>query len=226
MTNDLVFCNHCGLLQKLPGEQPRQSIHCGRCHSLLHRLSREGKRNAFALTLTALVLYVPANTFPILKMTYLGRMSENTIFTGVLELMNSGLWVLALLVFCVSILVPVIKLIIMLMLLWNATFRPLFSAYLSTRLHRFIEIIGPWSMLDVLLVAIGAVKSIQLQPAQQRIKLTLGMDKQAAPLLKQNTEFWVVRPDISLNNISGLDTFASGSIGYSGCGDAAGLSGP
>jgi paraquat-inducible protein B len=59
-------------------------------------------------------------------------------------------------------------------------------------------------------VAVGTVTSIALSDDRRSVNATVAMDKQAAPLLVENSRFWVVRPRIGAGGISGLNTLLSG----------------
>ncbi len=57
---------------------------------------------------------------------------------------------------------------------------------------------------------VGIVESAQLQEDLKGVRTTLSMDKELKEWLTDNTEFWLVQPEISLAGISGLDTLFSG----------------
>ena len=59
------------------------------------------------MSVAALLLYVPANVYPVLTYIRLGAGRPSTILGGVQELLRGGMWPLALLVFFASIAVPV-----------------------------------------------------------------------------------------------------------------------
>ena len=59
-------------------------------------------------------------------------------------------------------------------------------------------------------VAIGTVTAIALADDRHSVKVTVQMDKQAAPLLVEDSRFWVVRPRFAAGGISGLSTLLSG----------------
>jgi paraquat-inducible protein B len=59
-------------------------------------------------------------------------------------------------------------------------------------------------------VAIGTVTDIALAEGRRAVKVTVVMDKQAAPLLVEDSRFWVVRPRIAAGGVSGLSTLLSG----------------
>ena len=59
-------------------------------------------------------------------------------------------------------------------------------------------------------VAIGTVSAIALANDRRKVLVTVQMDKQAAPLLAEDSRFWVVRPRFAAGGVSGLGTVLSG----------------
>jgi paraquat-inducible protein B len=59
-------------------------------------------------------------------------------------------------------------------------------------------------------VDIGTVKEIDISPDRSHVLVTAEMAKQSEGLLVEDTKFWVVRPRITLNSVSGLGTLLSG----------------
>jgi paraquat-inducible protein A len=106
----------------------------------------------FALALGALILFVPANVFPTLTVTSYGSTQTATVFGGVVDLWQAGMWPLAIIVVCASLLIPFFK-IIGLMFLTLTLDRPA-DPHARTRLYLFIARIGRWSMLDVYVVSL------------------------------------------------------------------------
>lgn len=142
--------------------------HCPRCGAVVHLRKARSLSRAFALLLTAVVLYIPANVFPIMTVTYLGRAEADTILSGVAALVQAGEWPIAIVVFTASILVPIIK-IVLLGWIYLATWLGLSGPLRQrTRVYRITELIGRWSMVDVFMVSIlaalvklGNIASIQ-----------------------------------------------------------------
>jgi paraquat-inducible protein A len=153
---EVVCCRTCGLAQKveLPGSAARSVAVCPRCGSVVgeHRVS--SVIPTLALSLAALVLYVPANLYPILRMERYGLVSDTTVWEGVAELMRQGYWFVAAIVFLASIVQPLLKLATLFFLCATAASGSRRWRRLRTWLYHFIEAIGPWSMLDVFLLAI------------------------------------------------------------------------
>ncbi len=58
---------------------------------------------------------------------------------------------------------------------------------------------------------VGTLKGFSVSPDLQHINAEIEMVKQAKKRLTKDTLFWVVRPEISMNRITGLDTLVTGS---------------
>ncbi|MDO6694457.1 intermembrane transport protein PqiB [Aliiglaciecola sp. 3_MG-2023] len=59
-------------------------------------------------------------------------------------------------------------------------------------------------------VEIGVVKKVELKPDLSGVIVTARMNPSAEVLLGENSKFWLVRPRVSLNGVSGLTTLLSG----------------
>ncbi|MBV1959632.1 MAG: intermembrane transport protein PqiB [Pseudomonadales bacterium] len=60
-------------------------------------------------------------------------------------------------------------------------------------------------------VDIGVVENVVLKQDMSGVTTTIKLDRQARPLLREDTRFWVVRARISTKGISGLETLLGGS---------------
>ena len=143
-------CKHCEAL--VDTALLSQHSNCLRCHKPVHHRIPMSFQKTAALTIAAFILYIPANTFPMLHSTRLGSTQEDTILSGVLHLVESGAWVLALVVFTASILVPVLKIATMAVLLYSVKTGSEKFVKHKTIAYRAIEFIGRWSMVDVFVV--------------------------------------------------------------------------
>ena len=155
MAESIVSCETCGLVQKVEGLVAGTAAECIRCGSFIAAPSSTRRLEIVAaLSLAALVLYVPANIFPIMKMYMYGVYSESTVWDGVVLLMDSDEWGVAVIVFLASMVIPLIKLAGLFSLVVTARMgwgRRLRS---RTSLYKFIDVVGPWAMLDVFLLAV------------------------------------------------------------------------
>jgi paraquat-inducible protein A len=103
---------------------------------------------------TACLLYIPANLYPIMITEQLGSSEGSTILGGVILLMHHGAVLVALVIFLFSVMVPIGKLISLFFLVWTVRRRSPISARQRTVLYQITEFVGKWSMVDVFVVAI------------------------------------------------------------------------
>ena len=66
--------------------------------------------------------------------------------------------------------------------------------------------------IKVLSVDIGLVSAIRINDDLSGITVTAKLNPEARPLLRDDTEFWVVKPSVSGLNVSGLSTLLSGAF--------------
>ncbi len=156
----LYCCSACGLLSRREASaadadpQRRPEACCPRCGEPLHLRKPQSIARTWAYLISAFILYIPANVFPITDTrTFLDDQTD-TIFSGVIHLWQAGSWPLSLLVFFASITVPLAKLIVLSGLAISVQRGTLRKPAQRTRLYRIVEFIGRWSMLDIYAVAI------------------------------------------------------------------------
>jgi paraquat-inducible protein A len=145
-----IACTVCDLVVTGTEEGGR----CPRCAARLYTRKPDAFRRTTALVIAGFLLYVPANVIPVLTTVRLGRADENTIMSGVLELVQNDLWPLAIIVFSASIILPLLKLCgltWMLLATWRRSRRLLLA---RTRFYRMIDLVGRWSNIDVFAVSV------------------------------------------------------------------------
>jgi paraquat-inducible protein A len=129
---------------------------CPRCGGVVWRRKPESIQRTWALVIAAAVFYLPANVFPVLTVELMGKGEPDTILSGVIELIDSGMWEVAALIFFASIMVPSLKLVGLSYLLISVQRRSRSRPRERTRLYRLAEGIGRWSMIDMFMVSIVA----------------------------------------------------------------------
>lgn len=164
----LLSCPSCHLLTRKPGVGGHPAVFCPRCGERLFERKPNSIARTWALVIAALIFYVPANVLPIMKVTSLGRIQADTILSGVIYFIKTGMWPIALVIFVASVFVPLLKLFILVYLLISVQIRSGWRPRDRTRLYRITELIGRWSMVDiyvvtlmVALVKLGALADIE-----------------------------------------------------------------
>ncbi len=149
----LMLCDVCGFLMQFKSKRP-ENIHCPRCGQAVYPRKPASLQRTAALVLAAAILYFPANMLPIMRTSTLTYVDNNTILSGIIELWSGNSWPLAIFVFFVSILVPLLKLAALSLLIISTHYQWRWRLQERTRLYRFLEFIGRWSMLDVFVVGL------------------------------------------------------------------------
>ncbi|OED36460.1 hypothetical protein AB833_28045 [Chromatiales bacterium (ex Bugula neritina AB1)] len=141
----------CHVCQRL---EPLGTDHCSRCTTVLKVRKPYSRQRTLALTSTASLLMLPAHLLPIMRTETLGDSQENTIVGGVLTLWDHGSYPIAVLIFFASVTVPIGKLSALFWLVWSDKAIDLDTAHRNSRLFHLAHWVGPWSMVDVFVVAI------------------------------------------------------------------------
>jgi paraquat-inducible protein A len=148
----LVACPHCDLLQRMPEVVPGASVRCPRCDRELWRHREDSFNRTFAFTLAALILYVIANTVPMLGLTAVGHEAYTTVIGGAQQLWKDGQQIVAGLVLFVAVVSPALQIGFQLLILIGCRReRPPFWVGM---LLRHLRLTRTWSMIEVMLLGV------------------------------------------------------------------------
>lgn len=171
---DLVGCRYC------TRAWPAGTEACGVCGSRLQSRDRQALQKVWAWWGAALVCYIPANMYPMLRTSTLGSVSQDTIVGGAITLAEHGSYVVAAIILIASVVIPVLKFLAIGYLAISVS-RPSSTSHRTRHLlYEVVEYIGRWSMIDVFVVAIlsalvhlGSIASIAPGPASLTFALTV-----------------------------------------------------
>jgi len=104
--------------------------------------------------MAAFIFYIPAMVLPITTVISLGKAQSDTIMSGVIYFIHTGMWPIALVIFIASVFVPLAKLFILTFLLISVQRKWQWRPKDRTSLYRITEAIGRWSMTDIYVVTI------------------------------------------------------------------------
>jgi paraquat-inducible protein A len=127
---------------------------CPRCGARLSSRKPDAMTRALALTIAGMVLYVPANLYPITVSSHMGASQHYRIIDAVEQLFDSNLWPLGIVIFCTSITIPLVKLAGMAWFILSARRKSSRWLVARTHLHRLIDELGRWSNVDIFGVVI------------------------------------------------------------------------
>jgi paraquat-inducible protein A len=149
----LLLCLDCrATVRGVQADRPQ----CPRCQAHLYERKPHSLAITTALVVSAAVLYVPANFLPVMNTRTFFEDEKDTIMSGVLVLLQSGSWPIAMLVFIASIVVPLLKILALAVLLYAAWRRSPQHPLQRSALFRMVEFIGRWSMLDIYAISLLA----------------------------------------------------------------------
>jgi paraquat-inducible protein A len=154
MSTSIITCPTCGLTQCLDPLPPGTVAECSRCDSLLAKAGHNSLSRTAAFSVAALLFYIPANIYPIMSMDFHGVFTESTVWDGCARLFQDGQWLVAIVVFLASLLIPLLKLLGLFFLVITTKLKLQRAQASRTRIYKIIDVIGPWAMLDVFLLAI------------------------------------------------------------------------
>lgn len=150
---------------------------CDVCGAFLYRRIPNSIQKSLALLITAIILFIPANMFIMMSTDSLINSAQSNIFDGVLILWKEKDHLVAVIVFIASILIPVLKILLLMILLYSARFKPLLPPKVLNKMYHFVEFIGRWSMIDIfviiLLMAVYRTNIASVTPGMASVYFTL-----------------------------------------------------
>jgi len=148
----MIACHECDLLLERPVVETGMTAHCPRCGHTLIDAKFNSIERTLALALAGIILFIPANLYPILTLEALGLSHSQTIFSSAMAMYRDDLTIVALMILLFAIVVPATKLLLLL--------------YISTALHlrrrwtglsmtmRAYQHLDDWGMLEVYLLGV------------------------------------------------------------------------
>ncbi|MGF0241052.1 paraquat-inducible protein A [Rhodococcus sp. IEGM1300] len=202
--DDLLACHECDLLMRKPELARGEKAMCPRCGYELYAHRHKVVQRSLALVIAALLLYVPANFLPIMQLNLLGQSSQDTVWTGVLGLFNTGMQGVSVVVFLCSMAIPLLKLLCQLAVLLSIRF-DIGRSY-GLLIYRIYHHLKDWGMLEVYLM--GVLVAIVKLADMAAITVGLGLACFIALLLVQVWLEVVMSPHQIWQALSGEDAHA------------------
>ena len=149
---ETVACPECDLLQRLPVLPPGSKARCPRCGYMVASRTTDPVDRPLALTITALIALIIANTTPLMGLSAVGRSASTTIVGGAYDMWRQGQEVTAMIVAFCAVIAPTAYLLFLLTVLL-AVRRPPAPQWVGEML-RWADSMRPWSMNEVMLLGI------------------------------------------------------------------------
>ncbi len=149
----LISCKNC---HKMYERENHDDFVCTRCRHKVSRRVKNSLQISLSLTISAILLYIPAMVYPIMEVTKMGVQVESTILQGVASFLEMQNYFIATVIFTASVVIPLIKLVGLLFIFLSLKINVSVENKNKILMFRFIEAIGKWSMIDIYVVALLA----------------------------------------------------------------------
>ncbi|MCL6414503.1 paraquat-inducible protein A [Aestuariirhabdus sp. Z084] len=148
----LTACHECDLLLQPAQKKLHQIVRCPRCGYKLYQHKPGSTHNTIALALAGVVFFIPANTLPIMSMELFGQTHIDTMLTGVTRLFDNGHWWISGLVLLCSVIFPLMRLVLALLVLIPLQLGR--SSRAQIEAFKLYHHLSSWSMLEVYMIGI------------------------------------------------------------------------
>ena len=115
--SELIACHECDAIYQRLHLKRREIAHCERCGAELERNVERQVEHMVPLTVACLIVFIIANSFPIVQIEVQGIRNSTTLLGAVYALGKDGMLSVAMLVLATTMLFPLLQLLILLYLL-------------------------------------------------------------------------------------------------------------
>lgn len=148
----LILCEHCDAVYRRNALKPHEAARCSRCEATLFQAQRLTLDEWLALSITAAVVYVIANVYPVIRISMQGMHHDTTVWKAVEALAQGAAAPISLAAAFTVLIVPLLQISLLIWILAHARAgirAPGFAAIL-----RMLQHLRPWSMIEVCLLGI------------------------------------------------------------------------
>ncbi|WP_446009050.1 paraquat-inducible protein A [Candidatus Electrothrix sp.] len=151
-TDQYIICPGCDLLVEEVQPTATHTPVCPRCQRRLHRKRPDSVRRTLVLSLTGLLLYLPANFASLISFNILGSTTSSSLFQSTLSMFDQGEYLVGILVVLTGLVCPFMTLSLLfgvsagLYLGWK-------KKWMAVFLHWY-QHLAEWAMTDIYLIAV------------------------------------------------------------------------
>jgi paraquat-inducible protein A len=146
----LIVCHACDLVHRRDAIMDKARVRCVRCRAELYRTNSASIDTAIALAVTASVLLLLSNVYPLVALQLNGSIRATTLVGAAIGLYNQGYAPVAALVLVTTLLVPLFQISGMLYVL--IPLRANRRAPGQNELFRALTHLRPWAMSEVFML--------------------------------------------------------------------------
>ena len=148
--SSLIVCHACDLVHRRDVILDKARVRCVRCRAELYRTNSASIDTAIALAVTAAVLLLLSNAYPLVALQLNGSVRATTLVGAAIGLYNQGYAPVAALVLLTTLLVPLFQISGLLYVL--VPLRANRRAPGQNELFRALTYLRPWAMTEVFML--------------------------------------------------------------------------
>lgn len=145
-----IACTHCGTLEDIPPLLGGAVAICPTCSSRLERTNGRSITAALACACATLVLLIPANVLPLMRVSMLGITRQSLLASGVVLLWQHQWVIVAVLVGAFAVVLPFARFALLVTVL--TAVRLQYRPHWLGRMFRWAMKLDQWAMPDVYLI--------------------------------------------------------------------------
>lgn len=146
----VMVCHACDLVHRSDGIADKARVRCVRCRAELYRTNSASIDSAIALAVTALVLLILSNAYPLVALQLNGATRTTTLLGAARGLYGQGYWSIAALVLLTTVLIPLFQITSLMYVL--VPLRASRRAPRQNELFRALTRLRPWAMSEVFML--------------------------------------------------------------------------
>lgn len=150
--NSIMVCADCDLI--LPRKEPEYgyTLCCPRCGKRLAKSKSNSINKSLALSLTGLLMYLPAMLLPLLTFENLGFSDSANVVESIVNFFQNGYLFVSFMVFISALVMPLLLLLFIFVITF-CLYKNRYSPYLKKLFKHYLHL-EEWAMLEVYLLGI------------------------------------------------------------------------
>ncbi len=168
---ELIACHECDALQQATRLPPGGVARCICCGGHLYSNPKGGLDTPLALSISTLILFLVANTYPLMTLNVAGQSKDTTLSGASWALYQANMPELAAVVWLASVVTPALIIFCNLYILASLRFRLRLPGVRA--LLVWVTRLQPWGMMDVFML--GILVSLVKLSGMAEVKLGAGL---------------------------------------------------
>ncbi len=148
----LQICEECDTVHRRRKLTPGEVGKCARCGAALEHHHSLNPSKMLALVLTAFIVFVQANLWPIVTLGLNGRHNSTTLWGAIITMWQANAQIIAVLAALTLFFFPLVKMLSIGWLLWFARQRRCAPGFVPIMVT--LHYIGPWTMSEVFVLGV------------------------------------------------------------------------